>query len=169
MEVFEDSLSADLEKREVPIIYKKETPNKKSAIETGKNLLKVFYENIDMTGFEIVAIELPLMARLYTDEKQPTELILTGIIDLLLKDAKGPLQEIVAQLAGQCLCLMVGKSGDKFLGTSYRYIEKYAGQIKMTPHKACIKVISDTEKVLQLILGVSETNVNAETSEMATV
>jgi hypothetical protein len=51
----------------------------------------VFYEGIDMIGFEIITIELPLMARLYSDEKQPTELILTGIIELLLKDAKGHL------------------------------------------------------------------------------
>ena len=86
-----------------------------------------------------------------------------------LKPGQDPLQEIVAQLAGQCLCFLVGKSADKFLGTSYRYIEKYAGQIKMTPHKACMKVISDTEKVLQLILGAPEASLNAETSLMATV
>ncbi len=86
-----------------------------------------------------------------------------------LKAGQDPLQEIVAQLAGQCLCFLVGKSADKFLGTSYRYIEKYAGQIKMTPHKACMKVISDTEKVLQLILGAPESTLNAETSEITTV
>jgi hypothetical protein len=90
-EVFEDRLNTDLDTRDIPIIYKKETPNQKSAIETGKNLLKAFYEGIDLTGFEIVTIELPLTERLYTDEKQPTDLILTGIIDLLLKDSKGNL------------------------------------------------------------------------------
>ncbi len=100
-EVFEESFEGDFEKRDAPIIYKKETPNQKSAIETGKGLLKVFYENIDMTGFEIVAIELPLTARLYTDEKQPTELILTGIIDLLLKDIKGNLIAVDHKTAKQ--------------------------------------------------------------------
>ncbi len=100
-EVFEDSLNTELEKRDVPIFYKKETPNKKSAIETGKSLLKVFYEGIDLTGFDIVAIEVPLMARLYTDDKQPTELILTGIIDLLLKDSKGKLIAVDHKTAKQ--------------------------------------------------------------------
>ena len=100
-EVFEDRLSTDLDTREVPIIYKKETPNKKSAIEIGKGLLKAFYEGIDLTGFEIVAIELPLTARLYTDEKQPTDLILTGIIDLLLKDLKGNLIAVDNKTAKQ--------------------------------------------------------------------
>jgi antirestriction protein ArdC len=69
-----------------------------------------------------------------------------------LKAGQDPLQEVVAQLAAQCLCMMVGKSADKFLGTSYRYIERYAAKIKTTPHKACLKVISDTEKVLEIIL-----------------
>ncbi len=75
-----------------------------------------------------------------------------------LKSGQDPLQEVVAQLAAQCLCIMVGKSADRFLGTSYRYIEQYASKIKTTPHKACLKVMSDTEKVLQIILGAGEKN-----------
>ena len=75
-----------------------------------------------------------------------------------LKPGQDPLQEVVAQLAAQCLCIMVGKSADRFLGTSYRYIESYAAKIKMSPHKACLKVMSDTEKVLEIILGAGEKN-----------
>jgi hypothetical protein len=70
-----------------------------------------------------------------------------------LKSGQDPLQEIVAELASQCLCRMVGKTGDKFLGTSFRYIERYATQLNMSPYKACMRVIGDTEKVLTLILG----------------
>ena len=69
-----------------------------------------------------------------------------------LKAGQDPIQEIVAQLAAQALCRIVGKSGDKHLGTSYRYIEGYAENLKMTPHSACLKVMSETEKVLNLIL-----------------
>ncbi len=75
-----------------------------------------------------------------------------------LKSGQNPLQEIVAQLSAQCLCFLVGKTADRFLGTSYRYIEGYAAKMKTTPHKACLKVISDTEKVLQMILGAGEKN-----------
>ena len=88
-EVFADSLTADLEKRDVPILYKKETPDRDAAIEMGKGLLKAFYEGIDLTGFEIVDVELPLTARLYTEEGQPTDLMVNGILDLVLKDAIG--------------------------------------------------------------------------------
>jgi hypothetical protein len=34
----------------------------------------------------------------------------------------------------------------------YRSIEKYPGELKITPYSACLKVMSETEKVLNLIL-----------------
>lgn len=88
-DLFTDSLNADLGDRDIPILYKKETPNRKSAIQMGKGLLKAFYENIDLTGFKIAGIELPLTARLFSEDGQPIDMIVTGIIDLLLRDAQG--------------------------------------------------------------------------------
>jgi putative RecB family exonuclease len=88
-EVFEDNLNADLDQRGISILYKKETPDRKSTIEMGKGLLKAFYEGIDLIGFEIAGIELPLTARLFNENGQPMDMIVTGIIDLLLKDAQG--------------------------------------------------------------------------------
>ena len=41
-EVFEDNLNADLDQRDISILYKKETPDRKSAIEMGKGLLRRF-------------------------------------------------------------------------------------------------------------------------------
>ena len=55
----------------------------------GKGLLKAFYEGIDLTGFEIAGIELPLTARLFNEDGKPVDMIVTGIIDLLLKDTQG--------------------------------------------------------------------------------
>ena len=52
-DLFADSLNADLDNREIPILYKKETPNREATIQMGKGLLKAFYEGIDMTGFEV--------------------------------------------------------------------------------------------------------------------
>ena len=43
-----DSLTADLEQRDMPIIYKKQTPDRQSVIDMGKGLLKAFYEGIDI-------------------------------------------------------------------------------------------------------------------------
>ena len=76
------------------------------------------------------------------------EIVLGG-----LQIGQNPLQEIVAELASHCLCRMVGKTGDRNLGNSYRYVERYAKEIKLTPHQACIKVLRDVEKVLALVLN----------------
>lgn len=61
-------------------------------------------------------------------------------------------QEIVAELAAAVLCRLVGKSGDKHLGHNFRYIARYAEDADRDPLRACIEVISDVERVLNLIL-----------------
>jgi hypothetical protein len=74
-----------------------------------------------------------------------------------LKPGQDPLQEIVAELSAQALCRMVGKQPGDSLGNSYSYIERYAAKLKLSPHNACLKVMSETEKVLNLILKGSDT------------
>ena len=69
-----------------------------------------------------------------------------------LKKGQDWRQEVVAELAAAALCRIVGK-GSAHLGSSYRYIEKYAKSAKLTPWQGCLKVLSETEKVLNLILG----------------
>ncbi|MDM8536023.1 ArdC family protein [Desulfobacterales bacterium HSG17] len=69
-----------------------------------------------------------------------------------LKTGQDPLQEIVAELSAQALCRLVGKKTKDTTGNSFRYIEKYAKKIKKSAHFACLNVMSETEKVLNLIL-----------------
>ena len=90
-ELFTDYLSQEIDHSTVPVIYKKEAPNKDSAIELGKRLMKVFYESVDLTGKEIIGVELPLSAKLYTPEGETTDLNLIGVLDLLLRDQNGEL------------------------------------------------------------------------------
>ena len=89
--LFVETINDSLDKSKVPIIYKKEMPNRQGVIDMGKSLLKTFYENVDLTGFEVVDVELPLSATLYTDEGESTDIKLIGIIDLLLMDDAGEL------------------------------------------------------------------------------
>ena len=63
-----------------------------------------------------------------------------------------PLQEIVAELSANALCRIVGKTGEMFLGNGYKYISRYADKLNISAHSACIKVMNDVEKVLNLIL-----------------
>ena len=81
--LFEESLILELDNCEVP--------DTDSAIKMGKGLLNTFYDNTVLAGMEIVDIELPLSAPLYTDAGEKTDINLVGILDLLLKDADGNL------------------------------------------------------------------------------
>jgi len=70
-----------------------------------------------------------------------------------LARGQNPFQEIVAELSAQALCRLVGKKETDTIGNSYRYIEQYAGKIGLSPYSACLKVLGETGKVLNLILG----------------
>jgi hypothetical protein len=73
-----------------------------------------------------------------------------------LTRGQDPLQEIIAELSAQTLCRLVGKQAKDTTGNSFRYIERYAKEGNMTPHTACLKVLGETEKVLNLILNGSD-------------
>ncbi|MDI6797283.1 MAG: ArdC family protein [Desulfatibacillaceae bacterium] len=68
-----------------------------------------------------------------------------------IKGGQDPVQEIVAELSAQALCRLAGKTSDT-MGNSYRYIKRYAEKLQLTPHSACLRVMAETEKVLNLIL-----------------
>jgi putative RecB family exonuclease len=85
-ELFEDCISLELDHTDIPVIFKKEAPDRKSVIQLGKSMLKAFYDSVDLRNFEVVDVEVPLSARLYTDESEATDFMLIGIIDLLLMD-----------------------------------------------------------------------------------
>lgn len=92
IERFVTCLELELANIKVPVIYKKETPDRQAAIEMGKAMLKAFYVSNTVMPEQIVDVELPLSARLYTDEGKPTDFMLVGIIDLLLMNEN---QEII--------------------------------------------------------------------------
>jgi antirestriction protein ArdC len=69
-----------------------------------------------------------------------------------LKPETDPLEEIVAELSAEVLCRIVGKTSE-YLGNSYRYIERYAQKLEMSPLAACLQVMGEVERVLNLILS----------------
>jgi len=86
IERFETCLELELDNTRVPVIYKKETPDRKTTIEMGKGMLRAFHANNTVMPDQIVDVELPLSAQLYTDNGEPTDFLLVGILDLLLMD-----------------------------------------------------------------------------------
>ena len=69
-----------------------------------------------------------------------------------IKFKQDPHQEITAELSAQALCRLVGKDGYKFFGNSYRYIENYAKELKITPYSAVMKVLTDVDSILRYLL-----------------
>ncbi len=95
-----------------------------------------------------IALATPAEKTLFHELSHAADHIIKGH----LKPGQNPLQEITAELSAQALARIAGKSAEDTTGNSYRYIKRYAEQIKMSPHKACLKVLSDCEKIINLIL-----------------
>lgn len=68
-----------------------------------------------------------------------------------LKPGQHPFQEIIAELSAQALSRIAGRSIEDTTGNSFRYICHYAKKVKMSPEKACLRVLSDCEKIINLI------------------
>ena len=117
---FETCLELDLDNATVPIIYKKNTPDRESAIDMGKAMLKAFYDSVNLDGMEIVDVELPLSATLFTDDGKATDFQLVGILDLVLRDKNG---EIIVVDIKTALNKMTQSTADNDLQMSaYSYL-----------------------------------------------
>ena len=72
--------------QDLPVLFKREASDQDGLIQMGMAMLEAFYESIDLHGCQIVDVELPLSATLYTDAGEATDFKLVGVIDLLLLD-----------------------------------------------------------------------------------
>ena len=120
---FQTCLDLDFEHAEVPIIFKKNMPDHKSAVVMGNTILKVFHESIAQIVQkvqEIVAVELPLSAKLYTEDSQSTEFKLSGILDLVLRDETGEILVIDNKTAAQPMSQTTADENNQM--TSYAYL-----------------------------------------------
>ena len=122
-ERFETCLELDLENSEVPVIFKKDLPDHKGAVEMGNAMLKVFHESIAQivqNVQEIVAVELPLSATLYTDDGQPTEFKLSGILDLVIRDKNGEILVVDNKTAAKPMAQTTADDNNQM--TAYAYL-----------------------------------------------
>jgi putative RecB family exonuclease len=120
-ERFQNVLCRGFEKNaDTPVVWKKNMPDKAGAIAMGKSMLKAFYESIDLCGHQIVEVELPLSARLYTDSGKPTEFMLVGILDLLLMDENNEVIVVDNKTAAQPMAQKTADDDNQM--TSYAYL-----------------------------------------------
>ena len=129
-ERFETCLALELDAIEAPVIYKNGTPDRQSAIEMGKAMLTAFHAGTDLTGFEIVGVEVPLSATLYTEQGQPTDFKLVGIIDLILRHPSGRVLVVDNKTASKPMAQAT--ADDDFQMTAYSYL--LASNRYVVPH-----------------------------------
>ena len=134
-ELFEEHIRMDLERAEVPLIYKKEAPDLESLVIMGKALIKAFYENVNLNGMEILDVELPLGANLFTDTGETTEFKLVGVIDLLLRDEEGELIAVDNKTAAQAKSQSAVDDDLQF--TAYSYLLAANKYVQPTAHVHC--------------------------------
>jgi len=73
-----------------------------------------------------------------------------------LKPGQNWRQEVVAELAAQALCYLVGKKPGHSIGNSYHYIASYAKEAFLSPVTVCLKTLNDVEQILSLILKIRQ-------------
>jgi len=120
---FQTCLELDLDNTSVPIIYKKSMADRKAAIEMGKKMLSVFHDAIAQTVqsvHEIVDVELPLTATLFTDDGQKTDFKLAGILDLVLRDRNGEIIVVDNKTAARSMAQKTADENDQM--TAYAYL-----------------------------------------------
>ena len=127
-ELFAESVSLDLDNSAVPVLFKKESPDKDSIIDMGHQLLQVFHDEVDLTGYEVVGTEIPLSSTLYTEQGEATDIRLVGILDLLLRDkASGEFTVVDNKTAKN---KMTGSAADESLQMSaYSYLLASSGYV----------------------------------------
>ena len=116
---FEDCLSLDLDHTDIPVIFKKDMPDKDGAMAMGKAILKAFYESVDLKAMEIVDVEMPLSASLYTGEGTPTDFKLIGVIDLLLMDENRELIVVDNKTAAKPMAQSTADDDNQMTAYSY--------------------------------------------------
>ena len=116
-ELFAEKMTIDLTSQKIPVIYKKETPDLETAIELGCALLETFYNSIDMSGMEILGVELPL-STMITDD-----ITLIGGIDLLLRDEKQNLIIVDTKTAAKAKTQADVDNDLQFSGYSHLLVE----------------------------------------------
>jgi len=86
VKVFCDAIASHRAGSDIPIRYSKEMSDMDAVEQLGHQMLTVFCEQINLEGYSIEAVELPLSAPLYHPDGTESGFDLIGVIDLLLMD-----------------------------------------------------------------------------------
>ena len=116
---FEDCLCFDLDNIDGPVIYKRDMPDRVSALEMGKKMLEAYYNSVDLADTEIIDVELPLSATLYTDAGEATEYKLFGVLDHILRYSSGEIVVVDVKTAARAISQSMADDDSQMTAYSY--------------------------------------------------
>lgn len=120
MEEFRIQLELDLEQQTVPVIYKKDIPDKATAFVMGEAMLGLIHKNTINADLVVADVEVPLTATLYREDGQPTDYKLAGVIDVIFKDTQGNLIVVDNKTAARAMAQKTADENHQM--TSYAYL-----------------------------------------------
>lgn len=150
-ETFKNCLYLDIENSELPISYTKNMQDQESVKIIGVNILEKFYHSINISDYEVVDVELPLSAPLYTHEGIATDFKLVGIIDLLLKSPTGDLLVVDFKTASKSISQSAVHEDTQL--TAYCYLilfNKFAPATSDVECQYCVLLKTKEPKIQQL-------------------
>ena len=119
---FNTAFTLDIESSEVPVLFSKNMPDKDAALKMAKSMLEVFYGNVNLNGFEVVDVELPLSSPLYTVDGGTTDYRIIGIIDLLLRSPDGEILIVDNKTASKSWSQQLAEQDHQMTAYSYLLI-----------------------------------------------
>ena len=150
-DTFKTCLSLDIDNAEVPVSYTKNMPDQESAVAMGTRMIEAYYKSIDLNGYEVAEVELPLSAKLFTSEGQSTDFKLVGIIDLLLKNATGDLLVVDFKTASKSMSQSAVDEDTQL--TAYSYLlasNKLTASTSDIASQYCVLLKTKEPKVQQI-------------------
>jgi antirestriction protein ArdC len=154
-----------------PLHYKEPTLPELPLLDRARELgvsVKAIHGNLQYYGFyspdrKEIALATPSEKTLFHELSHAADHIRKGS----LKRGQDPFQEITAELSAQVLARLVGKSIQDTTGNSYQYIKRYAEKLRISPHHACLRVLSDTESIVNFLLFGSVTGTSTIQEQQA--
>lgn len=119
IDCFNTAFTLDIENSDAQVLFSKNMQDKDTALEIGRAMLQVFYNKVNLDGFQVIAVELPLSSPLYTVDGGSTDYRIIGVIDLLLKSPDGELLIVDNKTASKSLSQQLAEQDHQMTAYSY--------------------------------------------------
>jgi putative RecB family exonuclease len=136
-EIFTDNITQGTDNTDIPIFYKKDTPDKDGAIAQGQLMLeKVYLDLQPPPGMMVAGVEMPLAAPVRDPQGNDMDMVLTGILDLVLMQTK-TMTPVVVDFKTAKLAKSRAAADEDIQLSMYAYLMDQAGYADLSDPLPC--------------------------------